>query len=35
VVHANASGYALLEADDAVRLVAGQLVANGTQANQT
>ena len=35
VVHANASGHALLEADDVVRIVAGQLVASGTQANQT
>jgi DNA-binding CsgD family transcriptional regulator len=35
VVHANASGYALLEADDVVRIVAGQLVTSGTGANQT
>ena len=34
LVHANASGHALLEADDVVRLVAGQLVASSSEANQ-
>ena len=34
VVHANASGYALAEADDVVRIVAGQLATSGTGANQ-
>lgn len=35
VVHANASGCALLEADDVVRVAAGQLVTSGAEANQT
>ena len=34
LVHANASGHALLEADDVVRLVACQLVASSSEANQ-
>jgi DNA-binding CsgD family transcriptional regulator len=34
VVHANASGYGLIEADDVARIVAGQLVISGTEANQ-
>ena len=35
VVHANASGYAMLEADDVLRIIAGQLVTSGAEANQT
>ncbi|MBR0788608.1 helix-turn-helix transcriptional regulator [Bradyrhizobium manausense] len=35
LVHANASGHALLAADDVVRIVAGQLVTSGTEASQT
>ena len=35
LVHANASGYALLAADDVIRIVAGQLMISGAEANQT
>ena len=34
VVHANASGHALAAADDVVRIIAGQLVIGGAEANQ-